>query len=263
MRPSSATSRIIAQNSCCTSGSRLAFGSSRMTSSGRCMNAAMRPTFCRLPVESSPTRLSRSALSRSASSAAKAQAASVSAPRRSRLRNWRVSRPVMAGQRARSAGRYPSFPRTLTSRGGWPSTNARPALGRSSPMSVRMRVDFPAPLGPRKPNTSPADTSRSIPESAGNDPYCFANPVVRMGCMSPPAGARRRGVASVTRKERRCLPSPCSERKTGGGIAQSVIPELFSGLRGRRLVREHAGHIIGWLLLAGEHLEIKVVLAGR
>src|SRR5438132_112902 len=42
-----------------------------------------------------------------------------------------------------------------------PATRALPLLGRSRPTSILMVVVLPAPLGPRKPNSSPAPTSRS------------------------------------------------------------------------------------------------------
>src|SRR5437667_12479383 len=48
----------------------------------------------------------------------------------------------------------------------WPATNASPALGAISPRSIRIVVDLPAPLGPRKPCTSPVLTARSRPSSA-------------------------------------------------------------------------------------------------
>ena len=38
---------------------------------------------------------------------------------------------------------------------GMPATVAEPELGEISVPSVRTVVVFPAPLGPRKPNTSP------------------------------------------------------------------------------------------------------------
>ena len=38
---------------------------------------------------------------------------------------------------------------------GMPATVAEPEVGASSVPSVRTVVVFPAPLGPRKPNTSP------------------------------------------------------------------------------------------------------------
>ena len=41
---------------------------------------------------------------------------------------------------------------------GEPLTVTAPDVGRSSPMIMRMVVDFPAPFGPRKPVTRPAST---------------------------------------------------------------------------------------------------------
>jgi hypothetical protein len=41
-----------------------------------------------------------------------------------------------------------------------PRIDARPAVGRISSMMVRIIVVFPAPFGPRNPNTSPSRTSR-------------------------------------------------------------------------------------------------------
>ena len=41
-----------------------------------------------------------------------------------------------------------------------------PDVGRSSPMIMRMVVDFPAPFGPRKPVTRPASTVKLTPATA-------------------------------------------------------------------------------------------------
>src|SRR5579885_3020790 len=47
----------------------------------------------------------------------------------------------------------------------------RPEVGASRPTIIRMVVDLPAPLGPRKPVTSPARTSKLRPSTATVDPY--------------------------------------------------------------------------------------------
>src|ERR1035437_8608497 len=54
-----------------------------------------------------------------------------------------------------------------------PATVARPEVGFSSPQSMRMVVDLPAPLGPRNPNTSPFLTERSIRSTATKPPNLF------------------------------------------------------------------------------------------
>jgi hypothetical protein len=48
----------------------------------------------------------------------------------------------------------------------WPATRALPPVGRTSVQSMLMVVVLPAPLGPRKPNTSPPATSKLTPRTA-------------------------------------------------------------------------------------------------
>jgi hypothetical protein len=45
-------------------------------------------------------------------------------------------------------------------------TVAVPAVGRSSPIIIRMVVDLPAPFGPRKPVTRPGRTVNDSPFTA-------------------------------------------------------------------------------------------------
>ena len=47
---------------------------------------------------------------------------------------------------------------------------AVPSVGSTSVQSILMVVDFPAPLGPRKPKISPGATSNEMPSTAVNDP---------------------------------------------------------------------------------------------
>src|SRR6266481_7435703 len=51
-----------------------------------------------------------------------------------------------------------------------PSSCTRPDVGASSPVSILMVVDFPAPLGPRNPKNCPAVTHRSILSTAVSAP---------------------------------------------------------------------------------------------
>src|SRR5512140_2680956 len=59
-----------------------------------------------------------------------------------------------------------------------PLTVARPSVGASSPQRIRMVVDFPAPLGPRKPKISPAATSSDTWSTATKSPKRFTRPLV-------------------------------------------------------------------------------------
>ena len=52
----------------------------------------------------------------------------------------------------------------------WPSTLARPAVGRSRVARTRTSVVLPAPLGPSRPKTVPGSTSRSSPSGATTSP---------------------------------------------------------------------------------------------
>ena len=58
-------------------------------------------------------------------------------------------------------------------RGAMPATCASPFVGARKQVKIRMVVVFPAPLGPRKPSTSPRLTSKEIPFKARNIPYSF------------------------------------------------------------------------------------------
>src|SRR5437867_10950374 len=58
----------------------------------------------------------------------------------------------------------------------YPATVADPAVGRANVHSMLIVVDLPAPFGPRKPNVSPCDTSKSMPATASIGPYFLARP---------------------------------------------------------------------------------------
>ena len=51
-----------------------------------------------------------------------------------------------------------------------PATIAVPDDGESSVPSMRIVVVFPAPLGPRRPNTSPSAISNETPRTASTPP---------------------------------------------------------------------------------------------
>src|SRR4029450_4790608 len=61
-----------------------------------------------------------------------------------------------------------------------PSSRAVPASARSSPSRTRRVVVLPAPLGPRKPCTSPVRTSRSRPSRARVGPKVFTSPEIEI-----------------------------------------------------------------------------------
>src|SRR5579862_2029058 len=107
---------------------------------------------------------------------------------------------------------------------GMPSSSIVPEVGGASPMSMRIVVVLPAPLGPRKPKKQPRGTSRFSPSTAALEPYTlrrfrtrmageFSIPVLASEDESGPADIcsaieyrvslydqhRRRGVAPLAR----------------------------------------------------------------
>ena len=73
--------------------------------------------------------------------------------------------------------------RAMSSPGQRPRTAQLPDVGERKPISVRIVVVFPAPFGPRKPNTSPAATLRLNPETAVSEPYRFVRSSNAMGAV--------------------------------------------------------------------------------
>src|SRR3712207_4826203 len=61
-----------------------------------------------------------------------------------------------------------------------PATRALPASGTRSVVRMRTVVVLPAPLGPSRPSTVPAGTSRSPPESAWTAPKDLRRPLASM-----------------------------------------------------------------------------------
>jgi hypothetical protein len=67
-----------------------------------------------------------------------------------------------------------------------PATRASPALAASSPVSILIAVVLPAPLAPRKPNTSPAATSKLIASTAVKVPKRRVRPRTSIAELTPP-----------------------------------------------------------------------------
>src|SRR5215212_5212183 len=96
--------------------------------------------------------------------------------------------PIILSSRANSPGRLPTLvlTSTLSFLMSNPKTSPRPPVGRRNPRSVLTVVVFPAPLGPRKPNTSPSSTARSTSSIPGAlRPYAlvsFSVSIARLMC---------------------------------------------------------------------------------
>src|SRR2546425_8935983 len=80
-----------------------------------------------------------------------------------------------------------------------PATCASPEVGRSSVQRMLIVVVLPAPLGPRKPKTSPCSTARSIPRTASMSPYVFTRPLTSITAATALFPERGRGLALADR----------------------------------------------------------------
>src|SRR5579862_4350613 len=127
----------------------------------------------RMPLEYSAISLR---LSRSSNSSSSERARSMATARASpymRPTNSRNSAPVRRSKSSDSSGTRPM--RFLISSScparGIPSSSMEPEVGGIRPVSMRIVVDFPAPLGPRKPKKQPRGTTRSTPSTAALSPY--------------------------------------------------------------------------------------------
>ena len=78
-----------------------------------------------------------------------------------------------------------------SSRYGLPSIRADPAVGVTTPNSIRRVVVLPAPLGPRNPTTVPWSTSKLRSSTASTSPKRLVSPsmvIAAMASSSAPAG---------------------------------------------------------------------------
>ncbi len=103
---------------------------------------------------------------------------------------------------------------------------------------IRMVDVFPAPLGPRKPNTSPRSIERSMPATATSSPNLFSRRLARTigerasmavmpSCLEAPLmGAQ--GPSETNDSSSRAMTKPC-RRRTGPTI--SVASRLLRSAR--------------------------------
>ena len=145
------------------SGSNPSVGSSRMINPGRCCSPCTMLIFWRVPRESLP--IGRLQVLRP-----EFERVDQLLPihRRPALQPRQLVKQPEPRCRQDPAqprpGQNPTRPRACHAAFGsaisWPSSCTDPALGRKKPSSSRMVVVFPAPLGPKKPITSPSATRR-------------------------------------------------------------------------------------------------------
>ena len=133
-------------------------------------------------------------------------------------------------ERARARAREPA---------GWPPTSTSPALGRTSPQAILVRVDFPAPFGPSSPTSSPSPTSRLTP------PKRLGLPVALRDVAGGEGGAtrrlRRRSRSSGTAAAASGWPGRRPATRTRPVLAGPRRAPSASGRRSQACTRAAAG----------------------
>src|SRR5437667_1083321 len=154
-------------------GSRPVVGSSRKKMRGSCTRPRAISTRRRMPPDRFFTCLSRHCVSSTAASSS-----AISRSRFCRGTPYNLAKMIRFSSTLRSRSlviawgmtpidlRTSSASRTMSK----PLTRAVPAVGGSSVVSIRISVDLPAPLGPRRPKISPSPTAKLIPFTAVKSP---------------------------------------------------------------------------------------------
>src|SRR6202050_4295001 len=99
----------------------------------------------------------------------------------------------------------------------YPATLAEPDVGSARVHRILIVVDLPAPFGPRKPNVSPAATSKSMPRTASISPYFLVSWLteiagVTLACPPPLLRRLRRGYGTAPGG---CRPGSCRPGQPG------------------------------------------------
>ena len=160
MQPRSRSRRMSARTSRRPSGSSPDIGSSRMTSSGSLMSAWAMPTRCSMPLENlrSGSRRSRPMPTSSSSDAdAPAAVGGADTEQTGVVGQQLFGRQMVVEVRLLGQVTEAAFGVEVARRASR-GCRASPEVGNTSCSSSFSVVVFPAPFGPRKPNTSPGST---------------------------------------------------------------------------------------------------------
>jgi len=125
-----------------------------------------------------------------------------------------------------------------------------PELGARKPVSIFMVVDLPAPLGPRKPSTSPGWTLNDRSSTA----VCCAKRLVRF--LISIMASHQCGQSLARRSWARARPAKCRRnyKKSDALIATEWRPRKFTGGYRRPAARPAIPEIVVIPVQAGQQL---------
>src|SRR4051794_35351511 len=160
-----------------------------------------------------------------------------------------TSPPDRLGHSVTSPGTYASRRcRLLMSRqGSPPSRVAVPASARSRPSRIRRVVDLPAPLGPRKPCTSPVSTVRSRPSSARVRPKFLTSPDTEIAAVMTPKLHRFHKVLNIKNPINWCD----LRRRGDDALVTEVAPPTSASDRDGDAVASYVERFAGVLTASG------------
>ena len=195
------------------------------------------PSRCRIPSEyartgrpSMPPRPTRTSASSTRSARSRRPPPAASSSRR-------FVRPDNCGHAAGPSTSAPTRGSTCAaSRGiGRPSSATRPAVGCTSPSSIRTSVVLPDPFGPSSPNRAPVGTVSDTPSTATTFRKRFVRPSVSMTVTRPPPGqlgdrlVQHRRVDRAEQQRPRPAPRAHRHRQQGGGDAGRATRRHLDG----------------------------------
>ena len=176
VRPWARSSRTQPRNVSSISGSSPLVGSSSRNSSASVARAATRATFCRLPLEYVRAFLRGVQLEQLQQPVAPGGVLAALQPAQ-QVDHLAAGQVRPQRHVARDVGQ-PAVQRRHVAPGVQPQHPDGAGVRTQQAQQEPQVVDLPAPLGPRKPCTSPAATSKSSPSRAVTDPKRFTTPLI-------------------------------------------------------------------------------------
>src|SRR5579885_3304615 len=103
--------------------------------------------------------------------------------------------------------------------GSMPSTRSCPEVTGDTQAIIRIVVVLPAPLGPRKPNTSPRPTLKSTPSTATRSPKRLVSRRASMSAEASASVLRAETASEVGSAAWVSIPQAYGRLRDGGGLA--------------------------------------------
>src|ERR1051325_4313903 len=125
----------------------------------------------------------------------------------------------------------------------WPQMNAVPEVGARKPVIIFIVVDLPAPLGPRKPSTSPSATAKDTPSTAVSGPNFLTRWRISSICYAPQEAAPFSNCRRTRHRDRTAQSAaPGEQGVTGRQISLQATD--YAGIAAERWSR--GGHCPAW-----------------